>query len=90
MAYINYLSIRCTKKIILPSTKNTKGLGNKLQTGPVGISSNFRNFHQWLAAGNCVNTSNFKTLKSRYLNPKGSFFGVLVRFAIPKLLKRAR
>ena len=36
--------------------------------------------------GNCVNTSNFETHKSRYLRPKGSFFVLFVGFPIAKLL----
>ena len=38
------------------------------------------------AGGNCVNASNFETPKSRYLQPKGSFFVLLVGFPIAKLL----
>ena len=47
--------------------------------------SNFRNFHGQ-AGGNCVNTSNFETHKSRYLQPKGSIFVLLVGFPIVKFL----
>ena len=39
-----------------------------------------------LAGGNCVSTSNFKTHKSTYLQPKGSFFVLLVGFPIAKFL----
>ena len=35
---------------------------------------------------NCVNTSNFETHKSRYLQPKCSFFVLLVGFPIAKFL----
>ena len=50
--------------------------------------SKFRNFHGRPAVivCNCVNTSNFETHKSRYLQPKGSFFVFFVGFSIAKLL----
>ena len=37
-----------------------------------------------IAGGNCANTFNFETHKSRYLQPKGSFFVLLVGFLIAK------